>query len=107
MFTSLIWRARRATNSINEASSNGGSLFGRRNNQGNAPRGGAGALQRLLVLLARLAGMDARVDQAGREIEAAAVDRFDAVGRTGSEQVGAVVGDLAVADHDRTLGLGI
>jgi hypothetical protein len=60
----------------------------------------AGAFQRFLVLLARLAGMDARIDHAGREIEAAAVDRLDAVGCPRGEEVGAEIGDLAVADQD-------
>ncbi len=67
----------------------------------------AGACQRLLVLLAGLAGMDARVDDAGREVEAAAVDRLDAVGRARGEEVGAVIGDLAVADQDGAGILGV
>ena len=84
-------------------------VVGQQHQRGDAAdrRGGAGARQRLLVLLAGLAGMDARVDQAGREIEAAAVDRLDAVGRARREQVGAVVGDLAVADQHGAAILGV
>jgi len=44
--------------------------------------------------------MDARVDQARREMKPAAVDRLDAVGRARGEEVGAEIGDLAVADQD-------
>src|SRR5262249_48719755 len=34
------------------------------------------------------------------EVQALAIDRLDAIGRAGGEQVGAEVGDLAVADQD-------
>src|SRR5262245_65621699 len=44
--------------------------------------------------------MDARVDQAGREVEPAAIDGFDAVGCARGEELRAEVGDLAVADQD-------
>ena len=76
-------------------------VVGQQHQRGDAAHrgGGAGARQGLLVLLAGLAGVDARIDQARREIEAAAVDRLDAVGRARGEQVGPEVGDLAVADQ--------
>ena len=57
-------------------------VVGQQDQRGDAAdrRGDARTLQRLLVLLAGLAGVDARIDDAGREVEAAAIDRFDAVG---------------------------
>jgi hypothetical protein len=59
------------------------------------------------VFLARLAGMDPRIDDAGGEVKAAAIDRLDAVGGARREQVGTEVGDLAVADQDGAGVLGV
>src|SRR3546814_19608528 len=59
--------------------------------------------QRLHVLLARLPGLDAHVDQAGRQAAAAAVDHLDVFLDGVDEHAGPDLGDAAVAHQDRAL----
>ena len=72
---------------------------GPRDQRGHAPRGRRqpGAAEAFLVPLARLANLDAPVDQPGREAFAAAVDQLGALRGLGAHRL-----DHAVADGQRT-----
>ncbi len=86
--------ARRATYSSTSGVSIGGLVSGRVTMRGDASRGGgeAGGAEALLVALARLGDLHTKIDDAGRQAQAAAVDAF--------RIPGPALGDAPVLHHE-------